>query len=270
MNPLLKSAAMNVLALGKAYPTRLTPTRDVHSLIESLAPRYSGKELIRFGPARDGGYLVPDDFDGIESCFSPGVNLISGFEKDCAERGIEVFLADRSVENPAESHERFHFTRKYVGVTTNEDFMTMDDWVASSLTGPGTTADLMLQIDIEGYEYETFLAMSDGLMGRFRIIVAEFHDLDQLWNLPFFRIASRTFEKILQTHTCVHIHPNNHIPLLTRDGLAIPPATEFTFLRHDRIDLGRHAPFVTLFPHQLDTDNSAGLPPVALPKCWHR
>lgn len=268
MNPLLKSAAMNVLALGKAYPTRLTPEHDVHSLIESLAPRFSGKELIRFGPARDGGYLVPDDLAAIGACFSPGVSILSGFEKDCADRGMDVFLADRSVEGPAENHERFHFTRKYIGVTTNDDFMTMDDWVASSL--PGSTVDLMLQIDIEGYEYETFLAMSDGLMRRFRVIVAEFHDLDQLWNLPFFRIASRAFEKILQTHTCVHIHPNNHIPLLTKEGLAIAPATEFTFLRHDRLGLGASAPFATVFPHPLDADNTTRQPHAALPKCWHR
>ncbi len=63
-------------------------------------------------------------------------------------------------------------------------------------------AELLLQIDTEGYEYETFLGMSDELARRFRIIAAEFHDLDQLWNRPFFRLASRAFDKILQTHSC--------------------------------------------------------------------
>jgi hypothetical protein len=85
------------------------------------------KELIRLGPEGDGGYLVPNDLAEIEACFAPGVSVISGFEKDCADIGIKVFLADKSVDHPAESHKLFYFTKKYVGVTTSDDFMTIDD-----------------------------------------------------------------------------------------------------------------------------------------------
>ena len=207
---------------------------------------------------------MPDDLAGIEACFSPGVNLVSGFEKDCADLGMKVFLADRSVEQPAELHERFYFTKKYVGVTTNEDFMTVDDWVASSL--PRSQSDLILQIDIEGYEYETFLGISDSLMKRFRIIVVEFHGLGQLWNLPFFRLASRAFEKILQSHTCVHIHPNNCCEPLDIRGVSIPSVTEVTFLRNDRIC---NPSYAHTFPHPLDCDNTDKAP-FPLPKCWYR
>ncbi len=222
-----------------------------------------GKALIRLGPRGDGGYLVPDDLAGIEACFSPGVSLVSGFEKDCADRGIKVFLADRSVEKPAESHRLFHFTRKHVGVTTSDDFMTVDDWVASSL--PGSRADLILQIDIEGYEYEVFLGMSDGLMGRFRVIVAEFHQLDRLLSRPFFQLASRAFEKVLQTHTCIHIHPNNCCVPLRKRGLVIPPLAEFTFLRNDRMC---NPSYANVFPHPLDVDSTDN-PHFPLPKCWY-
>jgi hypothetical protein len=176
----LKSFATDILALGKAYPTALTDKSTIESLISKLLPRSPEMGLIRLGPKGDGGYLVPNDLEGIEACFSPGVSHISGFEKDCADLGMRVFLADRSVEQPAEPHDLFYFTKKYVGATTSNDFMTVDDWVSLSL--PGSQADLMLQIDIEGYEYETFLSMSDNLVRRFRIIAAEFHCLDQLWN----------------------------------------------------------------------------------------
>ena len=260
----LKSLLMRVLALGDTYPTQLTDKSAIQSLMDRLSPLSSTRELIRLGPAGDGGYLLPDDLDGIEACFSPGVNLLSGFEKECAQRGMKVFLADGSVEQPAETHPLFHFTRKHVGVTTNADFMTMDDWVRSSL--PGSQSDLLLQIDVEGYEYETFLGMSDALARRFRIIAAEFHELDQLWNRPFFRLASRAFDKILQTHCCVHIHPNNCARTLEKDGLMIPSAAEFTFLRNDRIIDPSYA---SEFPHPLDRDNCAGRR-LLLAKCWHR
>jgi len=259
----LLSHAIDILALTHAYPTGLTHKDKLRSLLRKLSPILPGKKLIRLGPEGDGGYLVPDDLAGIEACFSPGVNVTSGFDKDCANLGMKVFLADNSVDGPPESHSLFHFTKKYVGVTTSDNFMTLDDWVASSL--PGSQADLMLQLDIEGYEYETFLSISDGLMRRFRIIVAEFHALDQLWNRPCFWLTSRTFEKILQTHTCVHIHPNNYCSPLNKFGVQIPPLAEFTFVRNDRLCSPSYA---SVFPHSLDRDNT-DKPHFPLPECWY-
>ena len=263
VNPLVK-LVIDILALGNTFPTFRTDKDTLQTFLDTLSPVFPGKELIRLGPAGDGGYLVPDDLSGIEACFSPGVSAISGFEKDCADLGMKVFLADRSVNQPAESHALFHFTKKYIGVTTNDDFMTVDDWVAASL--PQSRSDLLLQIDIEGYEYETFLGMSDSLLRRFRIIVMEVHGLGQLWNLPFFRLASRAFDKILQNHTCVHIHPNNCCAPLNIGGLSIPSLAEFTFLRNDRISNPSPA---SVFPHPLDCDNTSA-PHFPLPKCWHR
>lgn len=52
------------------------------------------KGLIRLGPMSYEGYLIPDDLEGIEACFSPSVGFNSIFEKDCADRGMKVFLAD--------------------------------------------------------------------------------------------------------------------------------------------------------------------------------
>ncbi|MGH8252671.1 MAG: FkbM family methyltransferase [Steroidobacteraceae bacterium] len=259
----LKSAIIDLLGPWGVFPTDATNKQRILALLEKLQPLESATPLLRLGPEGDGGYLVPDDFDGIEACFSPGVGLLSGFEKDCADRGLSVYLADASVEHPGSLHDRFHFTRKFLGVTSSDQFMTLDDWVAGSAVRAGS--DLLLQIDIEGFEYEVLLGASDPLMRRFRIIVAEFHLLDQFWNEAFFGLAARTFEKILQTHACVHIHPNNSSPLLKKSGLAIPPLAEFTFHRRDRMPVAaRHA---ARFPHPLDSDNT-GKPHFALPRCW--
>jgi hypothetical protein len=262
MSQFVKALGRNLLALGDAYPTPATDAAALGALVAKLRPVSTDLDLIRLGPDGDGGYLVPDDLEGISACFSPGVSLISGFEKECAQRGMEVFMADRSVEGPTETHPRFHFTKKFVGATTNDAVMTVDDWVRRSL--PEAEGDLMLQIDIEDCEYETFLSMSDALMGRFRIITGEFHSLNHLWSRPFFQVASKAFEKILQTHTCVHIHPNNESAAMEKGGLSIPPMMEFTFLRNDRVT----NPVLTrAFPHPLDADNTTD-PTLVLPACW--
>ncbi|WP_201295779.1 FkbM family methyltransferase [Cyanobium sp. Copco_Reservoir_LC18] len=229
----------------------------------SLYPLSPNKKLIRLGPKGDGGYLLPDDLEEIHACFSPGVSIISGFEMDCAERGMKVFLADKSVDGPAEEHELFHFTKTFVGAISNEEFMTLDEWVCASV--PEKDSDLLLQIDIEGHEYEVFLSTSNSLMTRFRIIVAEFHYLDLLWSDPFFNLASRAFEKILQNHSCVHIHPNNFHGTIRKAGITIPKTMEFTFLRNDRIS---RKSYQTIFPNPLDCDNT-GNATLSLPNCWY-
>jgi hypothetical protein len=258
-----KSLLTGILGLVNGFPTEKTDRLELRDFMRKLHPRTTGRPLRRLGPKGDGGYLIPDDLAGIGACFSPGVSTISGFELVCAESGMKVFLADRSVDRPAEEHERFYFLKKHIGASSNDDTVTLDRWVASSVPDDGS--DLLLQMDIEGCEYDVLFSISDSLMRRFRIMVVEFHQMDMLWSRPFFRLVGRAFGKILQTHACVHIHPNNRQGVIRKEGLEIPKLLEMTFLRRDRMS---SAGVCTDFPHALDFDN-APLPTIRLPGCWY-
>jgi hypothetical protein len=264
MNAFLENIGIYVMSLIGGYPAYATDIKELKSLIEKLHPSDTNYDLIRIGAEGDGGYLVPDDLDGLEACFSPGVASCSDFETDCANRGMKVFMADKSVDGPATAHSKFSFVKKYIGAISNSDFITMEDWIATSL--PNTASDLMLQMDIEGAEYQTFLSTPANVLNRFRIMVVEFHDLPRLWSLPYYSLASVAFEKILVNHVCVHIHPNNCSGSITKRGITIPQIMEFTFLRRDRIQKNA---FATSFPHKLDHRNLKGAPDLALPSCWH-
>lgn len=246
------------------FPTLPNDPGRVRDLLSRLHPISCSRPLIRLGPKGDGGYLVPDDLRGIEACFSPGVNTISGFELDCAERGMDVYMADASVSAPLVQHPRFRFIRKFIGANTAGNFINLEDWVQQSVSG--FTSDLLLQMDIEGYEYEAILSASPSLLRRFRIIVAEFHFLDRLFSQPLGELYTRVFDRILASHACVHIHPNNISPLLTVGSLEIPQLAEFTFLRRDRIG---NFSFARDFPHPLDCENTTK-PPLPLPKSCYR
>ena len=265
MANLIKNCRLRASSCFGKFIVEQTKNARVSELINSLHPINSGKELIRIGSKCDGGYLVPNDLAGIAACFSPGVADSSSLEFYCAELGMDVFMADYSVEGPAAQHELFHFTKKFVGVTTNEQFITLDQWVRENVKDP--ESELLLQVDIEGFEYEVFLSASDQLMQRSRIIVAEFHRLDQLWGKPFFGLASRVFEKIQQTHYCVHAHPNNWRGTVKKGNIEVPINMEFTFLRKDRV---REFTYVDSYPHPLDVDNVPSMPSLDLPSCWHR
>jgi len=254
---------IKLLSIGNCFPTVLTSKEDLLLLIQMLCPVSTDKELFRMGSKGDGGYLIPNDIEGIEACFSPGVSNNSEFEKQCAELGMKVFLADYSVNGPAEPHNDFIFSKKFIGAANSEVFMTLSQWVEKSNIDPRT--DLLLQMDIEGSEYETILNTPNELLDRFRIIVIEFHHLHQLWNRPFFRLIYPAFKKLLTNHTCLHIHPNNSAALCENKRLVIPNVMEFTFLRNDRFKKKKYA---RNYPHPLDSPNT-GKRDIRLPQDWY-
>jgi len=243
--------------------TRQVTRSEVRALIAALRPNRTNIDLIRLGPESDGGYLLPDDLSGIGAVFSPGVGGQSGFEFDLAERGFDVFLADASVDQPAQDHPRFHFTRKHLDVRSTRLTMTLDEWKSDCIGD--STVDLLLQMDIEGAEYTVLRAVSDQLLAQFRILVVEFHSLHRVWSRPWFDVASDALLRLLETHAVVHIHPNNGWGSLNHRGIEIPRIAEFTLLRRDRVKSSVPADD---FPHHLDRPNTEGalLP---LPKTWY-
>lgn len=250
------------LARGLVLPTEYSGS--ILSLVESLRPVHIDCPLIRIGPNGDGGYLVPDDLSGIQACYSPGVSTTIGFDLDCATRGMKVFLADASVEELPQKHPNLSFEKKYLSCWNDKSHSTIDRWVGSTLL-QDDGSDLMLQMDIEGGEYQVLSSISDDLLSRFRILVIEFHFLDHLWNPGFLFLVRPLFERLLKTHICVHLHPNNCCGSLVRGGLEIPRVMEFTFFRKDRVVMSRDAS--SGYPHPADYDNTSS-PPLVLPSCW--
>lgn len=251
------------------YVGKTTRAAELRSLIGDLNVCPTEQNLIRIGPVKDGGYLVPDELAGIVNCFSPGVSDCSGFELDLAERGMTVFMADRSVDGPADEHVKFRFIKKFLASYDSESdgLITLDSWYREEL-GEITddTADAILQMDIEGAEYEVLHSLSDDLLQKFRIIVVEFHRLHQLLDRFSFSLMSPAFRKLLRTHAVVHIHPNNVGGVINFAGVSVPMTMEFTFLRRDRLKQTRKA---LSFPHPLDHKNVAKKPDVVLPRSWY-
>lgn len=239
------------------------PPGEIGALIAQLRPEAGSRPLIRVGGNGDGGYLVPDDLKGVTACFSPGVSDCSDFESELARRGIRSFLADASVDGPAEANPLFDFEKRFLGDATDATHMRLADWVAAK-ADPAET-EMILQMDIEGAEYPVLLDTPDEVLRRFRILAIEFHGLGAMMDGDGIRFFRHLFGRLLRHFAVVHIHPNN-IGRVARFGVhEVPDIMEFTFHRRDRhVSTGRAGPF----PHPLDVRNVADYDDVVLPPCW--
>jgi hypothetical protein len=236
-------------------------TGPIAELIADLRPVSCKADLVRIGPKGDGGYLLPDDFDDIGGCVSPGVSSECGFDTQIADMGIEVFMADASVDGPPTSHSNFHFTKKYLDTYTSDNTITLDSFAATIAPGK----DLILQMDIEGAEYRVIAATTVETLSRFRVIVVEFHDLSNLFTKFGFREINNAFRKLLVTHRVVHIHPNNIGGPTVGSHISVPSLMEFTFYRKDRPTAEKTE---RSYPHPLDVRNVESRPDIVLPLCW--
>ncbi len=254
----------NILSRQNIFISRGVAADSLERFFKQIKPIQTNYDLIRIGTDLDGGYLVPNDLLGVDACFSPGVSVTSDFELEMANRGIKCFMADYSVDGPALKHDLFYFEKKFIGSENNDMYMTLNNWVT---TKTPSHRDMILQMDIEGSEYKVILDTAPKILRQFRIIIIEFHDLEQILSKLGFSFINQAFEKLLRDFEIVHIHPNNIMKAkraIFKD-YEIPPVLEMTFLRKDRIKNRKSS---NQFPHQLDRPNSLEFEDYFLPRCW--
>ena len=239
---------------------------DIRNAISLLVPIGCSAELIRLGGSGDGAYLLPDQLEGVEACFSPGVSTQTAFEMELAERyRIPSYLCDASVQaSELQLHPELHtFTPQWLGSYTGGNTLTLDAWVAGSAHADATS--LLLQMDIEGAEYNALLAASDAVLSRFRMAVIEFHLLAALASARFLSMKFLpVLRKLLLHFDVVHAHANNCCGTIDLAGWDVPQVIELTFLRK----ADNPQPHRCQIPHPLDVLNAPSRPPLFLGPPW--
>jgi len=258
----IKHYLKGMLLKRNIFFKRCTCELKLEKFFSMVQPIVTNKELIRIGDYSDGGYLIPNDLDGIEACFSPGVSSEASFELELTNYNINSYLADYSVDAPPVKHELFDFVKRYLGAENNDIYMTLESWINEKYPN---VSNAILQMDIEGPEYAVIYQTPIEVLKKFRIMVIEFHGLDNIFNQGGFDLIYLTFQKILTEFEIVHIHANNVWPALNYGVYEVPPLIEFTFLRKDRV--GFMSPNLN-FPHLLDVKNFKNKPDLVLSKCW--
>lgn len=237
--------------LGFQLSKTTTPI-EIHNFRKILSPVDNGFELIRAGSQADGGYLVPKDFGDLTRLISGGCDESWSFEKFFLDSyQIDVIIVDRISKKPKDLDPAVNYVDAWIGDDTQETYVSLSS-IINERPNSGES-DLVMQLDIEGAEFLEILKLSLEDLGRFRIIVIEFHGLERVLNREFFRyVISPTFKKLTDHFDVVHAHANNCCGVIQVHGVAIPRVLEVTFHNKNRASGPR---LYREFPNVLDVRN---------------
>lgn len=169
-----------------------------------------------------------------------------------AEHGAIVFQYDHTVEAPPVVHPNFrHFK---VGIT-HDDALAPDMKRLDSLlrdNGHADRDDMVLKVDVEGYEWNSLEVLDSSTFAAFRQIVVEFHGMRLLDIESFRQRAHRVFSTMRRTHEVIHVHANNFASMCIVKGIPIPDCVEVTFVNRK---FHSFIPSRDCFPGNLDSPN---------------
>jgi hypothetical protein len=232
--------------------SRFTTNENLIAFFKQLRPIRNGYNLVRVGSNTDGGYLVPNDFDGISHCYSAGCDKKWTFELELEKSfGIYSRIIDSEDKRPNDLTPKHIYTPKWLGSKSTKSTLTMDHWV--SLTSSEGDAEYILQMDIEGYEWLTLIDLNLDFLLKFRILVIEFHGSRNLINRKHFDETFKPMiDQLVKYFDPVHIHGNNCCGLVTYGQFVFPEVFELTLHRKDR--LKSNEGYAEL-PNSLDSKN---------------
>jgi hypothetical protein len=241
-----------------------TDFRRLRELTQLLSPMdISGAKYRRIGRDYDGGYVMVDDFpSSIEAAYSLGINDDVSWDEEIANRGIPIFMYDHTIDRLPKLNPLFKFFREGVsGSAAGAGFETLSNLIRRN--GHQNAKNLILKMDIEGYEWSVLKDTPDELMEKFSQIVVELHDITPKGTDYEFQGILSVLKKINTTHQAVHVHANGNSQVYWFCGLALPSLLEVTFVRRSSYG-SRLVPNTRAYPTEIDQPTAPWLPEIPL------
>lgn len=240
-----------------------TGSRDIFDAITLLAPYDVDVSKIRYGSPGDGGYVFANKITSQQPILSFGVSDNCDLEYDFAERGHKVFMFDPSVSDTPKHHKNFTFYQIGVAAEDNEDRSFLSLASCLDLCGLKNRTDVILKIDTEGAEYETFSSIPAELLLCFEQIALEIHWLERLEQQEFREKFCKSLRNVNKYFINFHVHANNCAPVVTVGGKKFQgghstggfPVASVLELSYIRRDLTHASNSQTYYPTSLDFPN---------------
>jgi len=204
----------------------LNTIKNKSSIYQIIKPKkVLGKKKIRIGEKSDGGYILLNDFDNIKIAYSFGISDEISFDKDLADKNIDVFMYDHTIEKLPFQNSKFHW--KKIGLTEKKgihnNMKTLDELIKEN--GHENEKNMILKLDIEGSEWNVLYYINKEILMHFKYIIIEFH-FEKLFKSLFLKVLN----KLNKTHQIFHLHCNNLGSLINIDEYNICSSLEVSYI----------------------------------------
>ena len=185
-----------------------------------------GHKKIRIGKKADGGYILLDDLKNIKIAYSFGISHEISFDKELADKKIDVYMYDHTIKSLPFENSRFHWKKIGLsGIISNKtNLKTLPELLKEN--GHFKENDIILKIDIESHEWEVFQNLPTNILNQFKYIVGEFH-ISKQKKFNYYNIL----EKLELTHQIFHLHCNNCGKIIELDGYKICNLLEISLIK---------------------------------------
>ena len=164
------------------------------------------KKRILMGNIYDGSYVLLDDFKDIKIAYSIGIGKKIQFDKALADKGIDVYMYDHTIEKLPYENEKFHWKKIGIGNNANagrtHNIQTLTEMMKDN--GHTNEKNMILKIDVEGPEWKALNDLPEEVFIQFKFIIMEFHFFKLYPENP--ELAYNVFKKIYKTHQAFYVH----------------------------------------------------------------
>jgi len=199
----LKSLTNKDLFLYKGVKNCLFKDPDKELCIyQFLCPKeVRGKKRVLIGEKKDGCYVMIDDFEDIKIAYSIGISYKIQFDITLANKGIDVYMYDHTINKLPIENKKFHWYKIGLGgnLERNNNIQTLEDMIKNN--GHLEEKNMILKIDIESAEWNALNDISEKTLNQFKYILIEFHFFKDNHELYY-----NVLKKIYKTHQVFYVH----------------------------------------------------------------
>jgi hypothetical protein len=226
------AAATAVTARQRWYHNTASGRRQ--ALLEQLQPvALSNCELRRFGEPHDGGYLLCANLlKDVQSAYSYGISGYDGWGCDIS-RQLKVQIHEYdcfNLQRPVCEGGRLSFHPECVaGAPSTDSDGRLFHTPEAQITQNGDAGrHLVMKMDVEGAEWDTFLKTPDAIFDNIDQLAVEFHGPDEA-------SAPAVIDKLKRHFYIVNLHFNNYS--CTRAARPFPARAYEVLLVNKRIGI---------------------------------
>lgn len=187
----------------------------------------------RIGSENDGGYIVAPNltYDSFISC---GIADDITFEKEFCKihDNLTCLAYDGTIDKLPEENNQIKFIKKNIDSFDSTTTTNLIDVIEQY-------ENIFLKVDIEGFEYQWLNVLTENHLKRVKQLIIEFHlpftEPEYMYSNNTISVVDKQYilQKLANTHTLIHLHPNNCCGTTIYKDCVVPNVFECTYVRKD-------------------------------------